>query len=360
MLLFYLAYYGDWMTREELAFFFRPDADEATGRHYVRKMLNAVRKLDWVEGLEVEPERLRWQADTDVARFRALVSEGRWERALGVYRGKFLSGLNARGLPSYEAWLELEREDLALLWQQAALGHAAELEDGARHQQAAALSRQLLQEDPLAEEALQRYMRSAYLCGQRKEALQAYGNFKSELELSLGIKPVEETCRLAELIRAAKPLSGATRPSSPRDQDEKAKPASQEERELHELVELLRDPDTRLLTFLSFGNHREALVLARRVPDVALALRAIIALAEHLIHEGHYRRALELIVLVLGHPACNLTIETELEPLWPLLEPHFPELKSVSRRCWRGPERRERWREEELNELIALASVPAS
>lgn len=353
-LLFYLAFYGDWMSREELAFFFRPDADEATGRHYVRKLLNGAKALSWAQGLEIEPERLRWRADTDVARFRAAVDEGRWARALELYRGPFLSGMSAGGTPGFEAWLELEREDLDLAWQGAALEQAADLERRGDHRQAADLGRRLLRANSLAEEALQIYMRSVSLSGGREQALQAFERFREELAAELGVEPLEATCELAERLRRSTPSRGAESgrralaPAMP----ERPAPACAERGadedvqedypEVEGLLALLAEPDARLLTLIESGHGAgNALIIAKRVPDIGVALAAVASLAARLVQQGHHRRALELGLLVLGHPGCDEGVERRLELLWPLLEPHFPRLSAEARRRWRAGEGRD-------------------
>jgi DNA-binding SARP family transcriptional activator len=173
LLVFYLALQGTWISREELAFFFRPEADEAAARHYVRKMLSDVRQLPWAGDLEVEKDRLRWQVDTDVKRFTDAARAGRWAEALALYRGPLLGSFHVDNSPSFEAWLEGEREELTVLWQGVCLGHATELESAGEHREAAAIAKALLDHDSLAEDAVQSYIRNTYLAGRRESALRA-------------------------------------------------------------------------------------------------------------------------------------------------------------------------------------------
>ncbi|MDQ3460496.1 MAG: hypothetical protein M3498_14535 [Deinococcota bacterium] len=349
LLLFYLAYCGDWVSREELAFFFRPDADEATGRHYVRKLLSGAKGLPWVQGLEVEPKRLRWRVDTDVARLRAALDEGCWERAVKLYRGPLLSGVSAAGTPGFEAWLELEREDLEASRQRAGLHYAADLEAAGAHHQAAAVAKSLIRDNPMAEDALQSFMRNACLCGRREPALRAYHAFALELQRELGLAPLEATSALAERIRRARAL-----PPEPAVPEVRAGPEETgEDPELSELLGLLTEPDTRLLTLAAAdGGGEHALIVARRVPDVTVALAAVAALAARMAGQGHLRRSLELALLALGHPACDEAVRARLDGLWPLLEPHFPQLSAEARRRWRDDE----GRDEALADLLDLVN----
>jgi len=153
LLLFYLAYYGQWMTREELAFFFRPEADESTARSYVRKLLNSAKKMPWAQGLEIESERLRWQVDTDIARFLDAFHNGRWYEAIEYYNGDFLKGVTDVGLLSYDAWIDTEREALANKWHTAVLNYANDLEASEQHLEAADTVKRILNQDEFAEDA---------------------------------------------------------------------------------------------------------------------------------------------------------------------------------------------------------------
>jgi DNA-binding SARP family transcriptional activator len=66
-LLAYLAYGGDWVSRDRLAYLFWPDTSTRAARQSLRQLLKRVRQLDWLAevGLEAEAQRLRWQVRTD-------------------------------------------------------------------------------------------------------------------------------------------------------------------------------------------------------------------------------------------------------------------------------------------------------
>jgi DNA-binding SARP family transcriptional activator len=69
-LLYYLAYKGEWCSRDELLYLFYPDVPESTGRTNLRQRLSTLRRLPYSEGLIVETGRLRWPIDTDVQAFK--------------------------------------------------------------------------------------------------------------------------------------------------------------------------------------------------------------------------------------------------------------------------------------------------
>ena len=201
-LLLYLACRGDWASRDELAELFRPEADEATARHGLRLLLSRAKQFSWAQGLEVEPQRLRWTPPSDVISFREALERGDWGAATALYRGPLLTGFTVRDTLGFEDFVALERRALESAWREAALHHAHDLED-AQPQEAAALLARVLAEDLLAEDAVQRYLRLSHRTGAREEALRVFAAFRDRLEDELGLAPLEETEALAALVRRA-------------------------------------------------------------------------------------------------------------------------------------------------------------
>ena len=323
-LLLYLGYYGEWISREALAFFFRPDADEGDARRYIRKLLHEAQKIGGTDGLEVESERLRWRVHTDVKDFQAAIQKGGWFEARGLYKGPFLDSLNASTSPSFEAWLDFEREALARALHDASLHYANDLEGTGHHRDAAEAAKELLQRDALAEDALQTYLRNAYLSGQREAALEAAAAFRAELR-DMGFKPLAATEEMIETIRASKPLQkrSSTRTYGRRSTDRAQ--SESDEADLSELLTLMEHTNARLMTITDVGGRgQEALIIAKRVPEPTVALRAVAGLAERLIGSGHHTRAMELLVLALLHPACDAPTKTRVRQALTWLEPHLP------------------------------------
>ena len=213
-LLLYLACRADWVTRDELALFFRPDADEKTARHNLRLLLTRARKFDWAENLEGEGDRLRFLIKSDVHDFRAALGRADWQRAVQLYKGDFLERAPSLGLVTFETWLEVERSALASSWQGAALKHAAQLSEGAKHLEAAHLLAQVLQREPLAEDVLQMYLRSSYLVGDAATALKTFHTFKKLLKDELDLVPLAETETLAATIERSEMLTSADTPKT--------------------------------------------------------------------------------------------------------------------------------------------------
>ena len=92
-LLAYLAYAGDWVSREQLLYLFWPDSSPRAARNNLRQQLLRARALGYAATLEIEGQRLRWSVATDAAAFAGAVLEGRWQDALALYGGPLLEGL---------------------------------------------------------------------------------------------------------------------------------------------------------------------------------------------------------------------------------------------------------------------------
>ena len=125
LLLCYLALQNDWVSRGQLALLLRPDADAATALHAVRILLNRAKALPWAAMLEVETARVRFRIPLDVLEFRASVGRADWSAALQLYKRSLLEhfGVEAEGLS--EA-LNVEREQLELVWLEAAVALASQ------------------------------------------------------------------------------------------------------------------------------------------------------------------------------------------------------------------------------------------
>jgi len=213
-LLAYLACSGDWVSRERLAFLFWPDADERSAKRNLRQLLNRVKKLPLSQPLELTPSHVRWQVETDVSRFRRALAQTDYAGAVELYRGALLSDFPVREASGFEAWLELERENLHRAFRHAALHHAQALEAAGQYEEASAHLKTLLDGDPLAEDVLQRYLRVLYLGGQRDTALEVYARFARRLEEELALEPLEATQELVATVRRATPIERVPPPKT--------------------------------------------------------------------------------------------------------------------------------------------------
>jgi predicted ATPase/DNA-binding SARP family transcriptional activator len=223
-LLAYLAFKGDWVGREQLAYLFWPEVDTSTARKDLRHLLGRVRALEWLgDSLEIETERLRWAVATDVQAFKRAVKEARWEAAVGLYGGLLLEGFVAAESAEFYNWLETEREHLARDWRTAIFQQTATLEQQGKFLEAAQLW-ELLLRDEFDEEALKGYMLSMVRAGQRSQALRAYEKFSQRLLEELDLRPPAALEQLAQSVRGEDPALMVRVAPTPTPPPTKARP----------------------------------------------------------------------------------------------------------------------------------------
>ena len=290
-LLAYLAYEGGWVTRERASFLFWPDVPSESARTNLRQLLMRVRQLEWLSGLEVDRQRLRWRVETDVAGLKQVAASSQPDAEWSEYRGPLLQDLEGEDAGEFASWLELERELVSGLWRGGVLERAREFTEQGRHGEAAELYRRLLEQDELDEDALQAYMRAAFEAGHKELALQRYRGFAKRLEKELGLSPSSVSEQLAERIRQSAQATLVESRQAPQVatavREARSLPSAPtsfvgRELELSEIAHLLGKPDCRLLTVTGLGG----------VGKTRLALKAVEELSQS-YRDGVYWVALE-------------------------------------------------------------------
>jgi predicted ATPase/DNA-binding SARP family transcriptional activator len=257
-LLAYLAVAGDWVARQELAYLYRPDDDEAGALQYLRLQLHRAQRFAWSTDLEVRAHEVRWRVATDLARLREAHGRRDWVAAIGAYGGPLLATFDRGERPTFDAWVELERGEAQRLYAAAVEARAEELETERRYGDAAELWRARVALDELDEDATRAYLRLLGLAGRKDEALGHYRRFAELVRREFDLEPAEETRALAERIRsdAAPPLPAAALPPRPA-RNPLPQPATRfvgRRRELAELHRLLVDESARLATLIGLGG----------------------------------------------------------------------------------------------------------
>ncbi len=231
-LLAYLAYQNDWVSRDKLAFLFWSDETDHTARHNLRQLLKYLRKMDWLSGLEADEQRVRWRVETDAAAVKEALQSGDVEKTIPLYQGPLLPNLEGDGEGEFGEWLAMEREGLHGRWREALFSRVKELESSDQYELAVQLLRALLERDPLDEEGLQVYMRSAMKAGHREKALSAYRAFAKHLQAELEMEPSSTTEQLAKEIEDAplppSPRQAANAPAIPPPAPERSNAISSE------------------------------------------------------------------------------------------------------------------------------------
>jgi DNA-binding SARP family transcriptional activator len=215
-LLALLAVTGQEQSRERLAALLWPDSDTARARGSLRRTLSVTAAV-MGEGLAIsrvavglKPQRFQ----VDVTDFEALATRqdaASLERAARLHRDDFLAGFSLRGCDEFEDW----QSTTADRYRQALAGTLERLVDacaaagdGAR---ALGHARRWLSLDPLHEPAHQALIRLLAATGQRSAALRQYRALVRILDTELAVRPLPETTRLYDDVRAGRLAQGRVR-----------------------------------------------------------------------------------------------------------------------------------------------------
>lgn len=214
--------------RQQLAFLFWPDSNDAQARTNLRNALFQIRNAlpDADDFLLVDTQTVQWRPDApftlDVADFAAALQSAEknphnpearqlLERALNLYRGELLPGC-------YDDWVLPERER----WQERYLGAQEQLinllENQQEYRPAIQAAQRLLQLDPLRETTYARLMQLQALAGDRAAALRTYHSCATTMVRELGVEPGPATRSVYERLlnaETATPMATALRPASP-------------------------------------------------------------------------------------------------------------------------------------------------
>ncbi len=221
-LLALLAVTGREHSREQLAELLWPEAESAKGRASLRRTLS-VTAAAMGDGLIISRAAVALSpalVRVDVREFEALIGRpdaASLERAVLLYRDDFLAGFTLRSCPEFEEWQASVSEELR---QALARGLqrlvAACIADGAL-ERAAGHARRWLQLDPLHEPAHQAIIRLHGWAGQRSAAMRQYRSLVRVLDRDLAVRPLPETTRLYDDVRAGRlgpPPAAAEAPAS--------------------------------------------------------------------------------------------------------------------------------------------------
>ncbi len=207
LLLIYIAYLNDWVSRTALASIFQSAGTDSSVRRYLRVLLHRAQEFPWAQQLEVEAERLRFELRTDVQAFLEAINSEKWSVAYLLHHQSLLEGFSIRDAPALEAWLELERERLQRLWNLSALRYAQQLAEQQNHQQAIEVLERLLGVDPLQEDVVSILMRQYAATAARTDAIRVFERFRQVLLTELNLEPMLDTMVLLEQIRRSEKIS---------------------------------------------------------------------------------------------------------------------------------------------------------
>ncbi len=274
-LLALLALARDPLPRDRVATLFWPELDAAAARRNLRKALFRLRSQRTLPAVQEPAGLLACAADTDVRAFEQALDDGRPRDALALWAGPACDGLEAGAGDAFVQWLQAERERLARRRRAALLALAEGAADDAP-----ALARTLLAEDPLDEPALQVLLRAALHSGGHAQALRDCAAFEQQLRDSLGVEPSAATRALRDRLAAdagpvAPGAAAAAYQANAPTAAASAVPAAADANfigrraELRELAQLLQAPDARWLTLVGPGGIGKTRLLRQALPQVA-------------------------------------------------------------------------------------------
>jgi DNA-binding SARP family transcriptional activator len=191
----YLAHAGTWVSRDKIAALFYGDTNQSAARSNLRKILFKIKNLEWLENLEQNDDALRWDVETDVAKFQKAVEEKNWGEAIACYGGILLQGFNDDET-DFNTWLETERLRLENLYYQAAENHVDTLEQRGELETAIEFLLKLLERDPLLESVHRRIIALEFRLGNTEAAFEQFERCRETLQKELGVEPEEETLEL--------------------------------------------------------------------------------------------------------------------------------------------------------------------
>ena len=208
-LLAVLGVMGRDQSRDQLATLLWPESDTTHARGSLRRTLS-VTAAAVGEGLEISRTAVALRPGgmrVDVADFEKLAARPdvtALERAARLYRGDFLAGFSLRDCPEFEDWQSSVagrlRQVLAGCLERLAAARAAAGEPD----RALDHIRRWLSLDPMHEPAHQAMIRALAWTGQRSAAVRQYRELVGILDRELAVRPLPETTRLYDNIRAGR------------------------------------------------------------------------------------------------------------------------------------------------------------
>jgi DNA-binding SARP family transcriptional activator len=201
-LLVFLAVERD-VSREEALALFWPESRARHARHSLNQVLHRLRTDLGGGWLRVSGDRLQATPalHADVHEFMAAIGAGEPDRALALYRGRFLQGARLADSKPFEEWVDRWEARLAALFRDACREVIERAAAAGDLESALVVARRWGTVEPFAEEAHHRVMELLAASGSVAEALAHfdwYQRFLTEEELEVP----DDTRVLAERLRA--------------------------------------------------------------------------------------------------------------------------------------------------------------
>lgn len=253
--------------REHLIGLLWADSEEGKARHSLNEALRHLRRAggDFAVETLADQVRLGEQFTLDVDDFDAAVAAQDWARAAALAAGEFAEGFAVPGASGFEDWLEAERRHWRARGVDVLAHRAEELLAQGTTVPAIALAERALVLDPLSERAARAAMRSRFLSGDRRGALECGERFTERLKAELG---VEASAELRHLRDVAEVTTSDTRPGRIASQAERT-PFVGRETELRQLLDIWTECRTSRRSALGVVTGDAGAGISRLLEEIA-------------------------------------------------------------------------------------------
>lgn len=206
-----LAAPGTFTRRDRIVGLLWPELDQGHARTALRKAVHHARSVLGEDALSSRgDEELALAHDSlwsDVGAMRDAIERGQLALAVELYRGDLMPGFHLTDCHDFDAWLESERASLLEDAVGACWALAKHLESGSNFTDALRFAKKSARLDRTNERALRRSLKMLDRLGDRAGALSLYDEFVKRLRKELDVDPSAETMKIAEDLRAGRPLT---------------------------------------------------------------------------------------------------------------------------------------------------------
>jgi DNA-binding SARP family transcriptional activator len=192
------------VSRDRLLEYFWPEQDEEGARRALNQSIYMLRRELDARDLVTGTSELSLDAtvvESDIHDFETAIDTGDVHRALAMYSGPFLDGVHIANAPSFDHWLDGQRERLRLRLMRALEQASAAADARGDVLAAARYRRHSLELDPLDSRIALALSTSLVATGDPGGALRCLESHEARLRDEMGIGPVPDVVRVMAALR---------------------------------------------------------------------------------------------------------------------------------------------------------------
>jgi DNA-binding SARP family transcriptional activator/TolB-like protein len=196
---------GQPVSRDKLIALLWPESSPESARHSLADSVYVLGRELGASPVVAVGNSLRLNTavvSSDLAGFDQALGSGDLERAIGLYGGPFLEGLNIREAFEFEEWVGHERERLERALCQALERLALEAMAGSRPKEAARWLRSLVEHEPYSGRVVARLMEALAASGDLAGALQQVASHTVRMRQELDADPDPAVLEMERTLRA--------------------------------------------------------------------------------------------------------------------------------------------------------------